>query len=177
MKRYHHPYSIITLRNALMAGGKCCGFVWFCFCCLVRFKLPCKPLSPLVQKENVLWTMPSNMLGHGQKLMHREFHLQMRMSFSTVQWLGTGTDCPEKLWSVPHWRYPRSVWTQSCAMWSRMTRHGPFQPYPLCDSMKIVYVSDHITTDARKILLNVGILQRLPFIPESQWWHQSFTQL
>lgn len=63
MRGYHHPSSIITLRNALMAGGKCCVFVWFCFCCPVWFKLPCKPVSPLVQRENTLWTVPSNMLG------------------------------------------------------------------------------------------------------------------
>lgn len=36
------------------------------------------------------------------------------------RWLCTGTDCPDRLWGLPKWRYPGTVWTQTCAMCSAM---------------------------------------------------------
>lgn len=41
--------------------------------------------------------------------------------FFPVQRQRTGTDLPERLWNLPHWRYPRSFWMQSSAMCSGMT--------------------------------------------------------
>ena len=52
--------------------------------------------------------------------MPRKFHLNMRKKF-TVQWPSTGTDHPERAWSLPHWRCSRTIWMQSCAMCSGMT--------------------------------------------------------
>lgn len=46
----------------------------------------------------------------GQKLMHRKIHLNIRKNLFAVQWLLTGTDCPERLWRLPHWRYSGIVW-------------------------------------------------------------------
>lgn len=74
-----------------------------------------------------------------QKLMASKFHLNMRKKFFTVHCLCIGTDCPEKLWSFSHWRYPRTIWMQLCAMCSRttllaqagldkITHCGPFKP-------------------------------------------------
>lgn len=42
--------------------------------------------------------------------------------------LCTGTDCPEMLWSFPHWRYSRTIWMLSCALCSRMTLPAQFRP-------------------------------------------------
>lgn len=37
------------------------------------------------------------------------------------RWLHNGTDCPQKLWNLPHRRYSWTIWMQSCAMCSRKT--------------------------------------------------------
>lgn len=43
--------------------------------------------------------------------------------FHCVQWPHTGRDCPERFWSFPHWRYPRTVWMQLCALgWPYLIR-------------------------------------------------------
>lgn len=63
-------------------------------------------------------------------------HLNKRKSFFTAQRPSTGTGCPERLWSSPHWRYSGTVWTQSCAMCSGMvqvTHWAPFHPLPFCE--------------------------------------------
>lgn len=154
MRGYHQPSSVITLRNALMAGGKCCVFVWFCFCCLVWFKLPCRPVSPLVQKENTLWTVPSNMLG-------------------PINFLGQWTETDAQ--RVPPANGDEllycAVLVQCDPGWPDMVLSNLTH---ICISIKLI--SDHITAGARKVLLNVGILQRLTFIPGWQWWHWSSAQ-
>lgn len=57
-----------------------------------------------------------------QKLMNRKSHLNMSRNFFTVGLPCTGTDCLEGLWSLPHWRCSRTVWTPSCAMCSAMAQ-------------------------------------------------------
>lgn len=38
------------------------------------------------------------------------------------RWQSTGTNCLSwRLWSVLHWRYSRTIWTQSCIMCCRIT--------------------------------------------------------
>lgn len=61
-------------------------------------------------------------IGNGQKVMHRKLHLNIRKNF-TVQETEqqSGTDCSERLWSLLHWGYLRSIWMQSWAGCSRMT--------------------------------------------------------
>jgi len=34
-------------------------------------------------------------------------------------WQSTGTDCPERLWSLLLWRYSRLVWMSSCVIYCR----------------------------------------------------------
>ncbi|KAJ7399644.1 hypothetical protein BTVI_112959 [Pitangus sulphuratus] len=51
-----------------------------------------------------------------QKLMHRKFHLDKRKNFFTVQVTPTRTNCPERLWSLPHWKHSSTLWTQSYPM-------------------------------------------------------------
>lgn len=60
--------------------------------------------------------VPSNKTrGNEQKLMDRKFHLNK----SGGQSIGVG--CPERFWSLPRWRYLRTIWTQSGAQCSRET--------------------------------------------------------
>lgn len=46
---------------------------------------------------------------------------ELRKNFVTVQVTVHGTDCPEKVHSVPHFRYSRTAWSQSFAKGSGMT--------------------------------------------------------
>ncbi|KAJ7395894.1 hypothetical protein BTVI_150446 [Pitangus sulphuratus] len=41
--------------------------------------------------------------------MPRKFHLNMRKNFFAGQRLSTGTDCPERMWSPPHWSNSRDT--------------------------------------------------------------------
>ena len=36
-------------------------------------------------------------------------------TFSLLGWPSTGTDCSERLWSLPSWRYSKAIWTWSWA--------------------------------------------------------------
>lgn len=46
--------------------------------------------------------VPSNgTRGHEQKLLPRNFHLDMKKDFFPVQCLSTGKDCPDRVWSLP----------------------------------------------------------------------------
>lgn len=72
-------------------------------------------------------------------------------------WLCKGTDCPEKLLSLPHWKYSRTGWTQYCATalgWPCMSREvGPddwlwslptLSILPLCESSSSKIILDCI---------------------------------
>lgn len=59
--------------------------------------------------------------GYGQKQIPRKFHLNRMNLFAVWGTTHTGTDCPERLWSFPHWRNSRAIQTKSHAMCSGMT--------------------------------------------------------
>ena len=52
---------------------------------------------------------------------------QQETPFLLWGWLSTGTDCPERLWCLPPWRYSKAVWTWSWATGSKqpcLSREG-----------------------------------------------------
>lgn len=64
--------------------------------------------------------------GLGQKAMYRNCCSGIstwtwRRISLLCRWLRTGASCSERLWTLPHWRYSRSIWKQSHAMCSGMT--------------------------------------------------------
>lgn len=52
--------------------------------------------------------------GNRQELIHRKFPLNMRSVGDHP------LDCPERLGSLPHWKYSRTVWMQFCSVHSGM---------------------------------------------------------
>lgn len=75
----------------------------------------------------------------------QKFHLNVRKNF-TVQWPNTGTGCPERTWSLPLWKYSRTIghspvqWALGWSCLSREAGHVPFQPYPSCGSVESVNI-------------------------------------
>lgn len=58
--------------------------------------------------------------GSGHKLKYRKLHLNMRNNFFLWKQSAIETGCPERLWSVWHWRYSKPYWTMSwaaCSAW------------------------------------------------------------
>lgn len=47
--------------------------------------------------------------GKGQKLIYGKWHLNMRKNVFAVQWLISGMGCLQRLWSLPLWRYSRTL--------------------------------------------------------------------
>lgn len=66
-------------------------------------------------------------LGHRWVLGHSRAQSAMNLRITEflrtfpVQWPSTGTDCTERVRSIPHWRYSRTVQIQSCVMCSWTT--------------------------------------------------------
>lgn len=50
--------------------------------------------------------------GSGQKQMHRSSTWIGGRTSLLCRWTSTGTGCPERVWSLPHWKYSGSIWTQ-----------------------------------------------------------------
>lgn len=68
--------------------------------------------------------------GSGQKLKHRKLCLNIRKTFILLQvWPNTGICYPWRMWSLPPWKYPKAIWTQSsvtCSRWSCLSKKaGP----------------------------------------------------
>ncbi|KAJ7409036.1 hypothetical protein BTVI_58141 [Pitangus sulphuratus] len=65
--------------------------------------------------------VPSNRTrGNGRKRMNRKFHLNMRMNFSTVQVTMHCNRLPREVVESPSPEIFRNLWTDSCAMGSRL---------------------------------------------------------
>lgn len=50
-------------------------------------------------------------------------------------WLNTGMCCPDKLWSLPFWRYSKGTWTQSwstCCRWFCLSREAGLDDLQRC---------------------------------------------
>ena len=60
------------------------------------------------------------MRGNRQKLVHRKLNLNRRKNL-TLWVTEHGNRLPRECVDLPHWRYSGTIWTQFCALCSRMT--------------------------------------------------------
>jgi len=56
--------------------------------------------------------------GNGQKLKHRRLCLKHRETLPSLWgWPSSDKCCPERLWSLPPWRYSKAIWTWFWVWW------------------------------------------------------------
>lgn len=81
--------------------------------------------------------------GHGHRLKHRSFCLNIWKHFLLCGWLSTGTGCLGMLWSLHTWQFANTIWTwiwAATSKWAYLCRGvEPKDLQKFCTTWAILY--------------------------------------